>query len=189
MKDQIKKHSKFLSLLLRHKPETIGLKLDLQGWADTRELLQKVNQTGRQITSELLDKIVEENDKKRFVFNEDKSRIRAAQGHSLKVELDYKPLSPPDILYHGTIAETAKLIKQSGIKKMRRHQVHLSADTDTAIIVGARRGKPVVLTIDARRMHDEGYNFFQSDNGVWLIDFVPNKYVYFKYPEAPISGT
>jgi len=177
MKDQIKKHSKFLSLLLRHKPETVGLKLDSQGWADTSELLEKINQKGRRITFELLEKIVEENDKKRFVFNEDKSRIRAAQGHSLKVELDYKALIPPDILYHGTIAETAKLIQQSGIKKMQRHQVHLSADTDTATIVAARRGKPVILIVDARKMHDAGYKFFQSDNGVWLTDFVPSAYV------------
>ncbi len=177
MKDQIKKHSKFLSLLLRHKPETVGLKLDEQGWADTNELLLKINQTGRQVSFELLDKIVEENDKKRFVFNEDKSRIRAAQGHSLNVNLDYKPITPPDILYHGTIAKTAELIQISGIKKMQRHQVHLSADTETAKIVGARRGKPVILTVDAQRMHKDGYKFFQSDNGVWLTDFVPSEYV------------
>ncbi len=179
MKDQIKRHSKFLSLLLRHKPETIDLKLDEQGWADTSELLQKINQTGRQISPELLEGIVEENDKKRFVFNEDKSRIRAAQGHSLKVELDYKPLSPPDILYHGTIAPTAELIRESGIKKMQRHQVHLSADIETAKIVGARRGKPLILIVDAHRMHKDAYKFFQSDNGVWLTDFVPNEYIQF----------
>ena len=179
MKDQIKRHSKFLSLLLRHKPETVGLKLDAQGWANTNELLQKINQTGRQISPELLDQIVETNDKKRFVFNEDKSQIRAAQGHSLKVELDYKPLVPPTTLYHGTIAETAELIKQSGIKKMQRHQVHLSADTDTAKIVAARRGKAVILIVDALKMHDEGYKFFQSDNGVWLTDFVPDQYIQF----------
>jgi len=179
MKNQIKKHSKFLSLLLRHKPETIGLKLDTQGWASTNELLEKINQTGRQITFELLEKIVEENDKKRFVFNKDKSRIRAAQGHSLNVKLDYRALTPPTILYHGTISETAKLIQQSGIKKMRRHQVHLSADTDTAKIVAARRGKPVILIVDALKMHQEGYKFFQSDNGVWLTDFVPSEYIQF----------
>ena len=179
MKDQIKRHSKFLSLLLRHKPETVGLKLDAQGWANTNELLQKINQTGRQISPELLDQIVETNDKKRFVFNEDKSQIRAAQGHSLKVELDYKPLVPPTTLYHGTITETAELIKQSGIKKMQRHQVHLSADTDTAKIVAARRGKAVILIVDALKMHDEGYKFFQSDNGVWLTDFVPDQYIQF----------
>ena len=153
MKDQIKKHSKFLSLLLRHKSETVGLKLDSQGWADTNELLQKINQPGRQITPELLDKIVKENDKKRFVFNEDKSRIRAAQGHSLKVQLDYKALTPPNVLYHGTIAKTAELIQQSGIKKMQRHQVHLSADMETAKIVANRRGKAVILIIDALKMH------------------------------------
>jgi len=179
MKDQIKKHSKFLSLLLRHKPETIGLKLNPQGWADVNDLLQKVNQSGHQLSFKLLDKIVEENDKKRFVFNEDKSRIRAAQGHSLKVDLDYKSLIPPTLLYHGTIAETAKLIELSGIKKMQRHKVHLSADTDTAKVVAARRGKPIILIIDALKMHREGYEFFQSDNGVWLTDFVPSKYIQF----------
>ncbi len=179
MKDQIKKHSKFLSLLLRHKPETIGLQLDEQGWANTNELIQKINQTGRQITLDLLVQIVEENDKKRFVFNEDKSQIRAAQGHSLKVKLDYKALTPPDILYHGTIAVTAELIRESGIKKMQRHQVHLSADIETAKIVAGRRGKPFILTIDANRMHKDGYEFFQSDNGVWLTDFVPSEYVHF----------
>ncbi|MGK0366454.1 MAG: putative RNA 2'-phosphotransferase [Saprospiraceae bacterium] len=179
MKDQIKKYSKFLSLLLRHKPETVGLKLDPKGWAETSELFQKVNQTGRQITPELLEQIVEQNDKKRFVFNEDKSRIRAAQGHSLKVELDYKACTPPDILYHGTIAKTAKLIEQSGIKKMNRHQVHLSADIETATIVAVRRGKPLILIVDAHKMHNEGYEFFQSDNGVWLTDFVPTEYIQF----------
>ena len=179
MKDQIKKHSKFLSLLLRHKPETVGLKLDTQGWADTSELLQKINQTGRQISLELLNKIVEENDKKRFVFNEDKSRIRAAQGHSLKVDLNYKPIMPPDVLYHGTITKTVQLIKESGIKQMKRHQVHLSADIETAKVVGARRGKPVVLIIDAHKMYLKGYNFFQSDNGVWLTNFVPSEYIQF----------
>ena len=179
MKDQIKKHSKFLSLLLRHKPETVGLQLDEQGWADTSELLQKINQTGREITPELLERIVEENDKKRFVFNEDKSRIRAAQGHSLKVELNYKALTPPDVLYHGTIAVTAQLIKASGIKKMQRHQVHLSADIETAKIVAGRRGKPFILIVDANKMYKDGYKFFQSDNGVWLTDFVPSEYVHF----------
>jgi putative RNA 2'-phosphotransferase len=179
MKDQIKKHSKFLSLLLRHKPETVGLQLDKQGWANTKDLLQKINQAGRPITIDLLYRIVEENDKKRFVFNEDKSKIRAAQGHSLKVKLDYKALTPPDVLYHGTIAKTAELIRESGIKKMQRHQVHLSADTETAKIVAARRGKPIILIVNALKMHQDGYAFFQSDNGVWLTDFVPSRYIQF----------
>lgn len=179
MKNQLKNQSKFLSLLLRHKPETVDLTLDAQGWANVSVLLEKINATNRSLTFTQLERIVTENDKKRFVFNTDKTKIRAAQGHSLQVELGYKGVVPPAVLYHGTIAPTAKLIKNSGIKKMQRHHVHLSADIPTAEVVAARRGKPVILQVRARAMHASGYAFYQSDNGVWLTDFVPAEYVDF----------
>lgn len=180
MKNQIKNYSKFLSLILRHKPETIGLKLDHQGWADTEELLAKINAAGKTIDFELLQKIVSENDKKRFAFNEDYSKLRASQGHSLQVELAYEPAKPPAILYHGTIAKSLALIQNSGIKKMQRHHVHLSPDTQTANVVATRRGKAIILSVDAERMYAQGHIFYCSENGVWLTDSVPVEFISLK---------
>ncbi len=172
----MKKHediSKFLSLVLRHKPETIGLVLDENGWADVKELVSKMGN----LTIETLEKIVETNDKKRFAFNEDKTKIRASQGHSLKINLDLKPVEPPEVLYHGTADKFVEVIKSTGIKKQSRSHVHLSSNFDTAVNVGQRHGKPVVLEVKAKKMHQDGYKFYLSENNVWLTDFVPSEYI------------
>jgi putative RNA 2'-phosphotransferase len=171
--------SKFLSLVLRHKPEIIGLTLDENGWTDTGELITKMNAQGHSITLEKLKAIVDSNDKKRFAFSEDYKRIRANQGHSIEVDLDLQEQIPPDILYHGTAEKNITSIKQQGLIKGNRHHVHLSADTETARKVGMRYGIPVILIIDAKRMYEQGFKFFRSENGVWLTDHVLPQYIQF----------
>lgn len=171
------KLSKFLSLVLRHKPEIIGISLSEQGWVDTEALIQKMNEYGKQIDLETLSSIVDTNNKKRFGFNDDKSKIRANQGHSLDINLGYVPKIPPDILYHGTARKNIKSIFKIGLKKRNRHQVHLSKDIETAFKVGQRHGKPVVLKILAKEMHQGGFKFFESENKVWLTDNVPIEYL------------
>jgi len=173
--------SKFLSLVLRHSPETIGLKLDENGWADITELILKCNKKGsqNQMTTELLDYVVENNDKKRFAFNEDKTKIRASQGHSISVELDLNEAKPSEFLYHGTVEKFLECIKKEGLQKMNRQHVHLSKDRETAIKVGSRRGIAQILTIRSREMHKEGFKFYLSENNVWLTDEVPVKYIDF----------
>jgi len=179
MSDTHKNTSKFLSLVLRHKPEEINLKLDSNGWADTDELIEKLNHRGFNINFELLEEVVITNDKQRFSFNEDYSAIRANQGHSVDIDLALKPIKPPELLYHGTVAKFIDAIKTEGLQKMSRRHIHLSRDVDTAKKVGARRGKPVILFIDSGKMADDGYLFFVSENGVWLTDQVPVKYIAF----------
>ena len=169
--------SKFLSLILRHKPEQIGLTLDENGWASVQEFISKANAAGFAYTPELLDEIVDTNNKKRFAFNADKSRIRASQGHSIDVELDLPPVEPPEFLYHGTVEKFLSSILKEGLQKMQRQHVHLSKDTETATNVAARRGKPVTLTILARQMHAEGHLFYLSANAVWLTDQVLPKFI------------
>ncbi len=173
--------SKFLSLVLRHSPETIGLKLDENGWADITELILKCNNKGgqNQMTTELLDYVVENNDKKRFAFNEDKTKIRASQGHSISVELNLKETEPSDFLYHGTVEKFLENIKNEGLQRMSRQHVHLSKDRETAVKVGSRRGIPQILTIRSREMHKDGFKFYLSENNVWLTDEVPVKYIDF----------
>jgi len=174
----IKKHSKFLSLVLRHKPEKIGIVLDHAGWVSVDELLKALDKFGRTITLEELKFIVENNDKKRFSFSEDNKRIRANQGHSIKVDLDYSEIEPHNLLYHGTVTNFLNSIYKDGLKKMKRHHVHLSGDLETAVIVARRRNsKIVILVIDAPKMYEDGYTFYLSDNGVWLTDCVPPKYI------------
>jgi len=164
--------SKFISLILRHKPESIGIKLDKNGWADVNELLK-----GVKINFSTLERIVRENDKQRFSFNEDKTKIRANQGHSLKVDVELEEKIPPQFLYHGTIERFAKSIDAQGILKGNRLYVHLSADIETAESVAARRtGEPVIYKISAQIMHRDGCKFFQSKNGVWLTEFISPKY-------------
>lgn len=166
--------SRLLSKVLRHKPESIGLTLDKNGWADVDFILEKIEG----LDMELLEDIVETNNKKRFSFNDDKTKIRANQGHSVEgVELDLKKITPPFELYHGTSVDTVPLILKDGLKKMNRHAVHLSVDTDTAANVGSRKGKHTILVVEARRMHVDGYEFFISENGVYLTDNVPPKYI------------
>ncbi len=169
--------SKFLSLILRHKPETIGLTLDANGWADTTELLEKLSASGNAITFDELKTIVDENAKKRFTFNDDFSKIRASQGHSIEVDLKLEPQIPPTILYHGTAIKNIDSIKAQGIIKGSRQHVHLSADRETALKVGSRHGKPIVLEIDTTKMQADGCVFYLSANHVWLTDFVAPQYI------------
>ncbi|MEW6129953.1 MAG: RNA 2'-phosphotransferase [Acidobacteriota bacterium] len=179
MRKDLIRVSKFLSLVLRHKPEKIGITLDDAGWVEVATLLAACHQQGLQITPELLDEVVSSNDKKRFAFSEDGLKIRASQGHSIAVELDYQPLTPPELLYHGTATRFLDSIKERGLLKGSRHHVHLSADETTAIKVGARHGKPVVLIIEAARMQERGFLFYQSANGVWLTEHIAPEYIRF----------
>ncbi len=179
MEKKLKQISKFMSLVLRHKPETIGLQLNENGWANVQDMIDKMNTTGADVHIELIHTIVETNDKKRFAFNEDKTMIRASQGHSVEVELNLTEVQPPEFLYHGTIQESADIIRLEGLKKMSRQHIHLSKDKETAIKVGSRRGKPVILVIHAAAMHADGYRFYLSANEVWLTDEVPVQYIQF----------
>ena len=170
------KLGRFLSLVLRHNPGAAGISLDEHGWADTAELLSGVRGTGRQIDMETLERIVRENNKQRYSFNEDHTRIRANQGHSLQVDVELRQVKPPRHLYHGTAARFLPAIQAEGIKKMGRQQVHLSDDYQTAAAVGRRHGVPVVLRIDAEAMARNGVMFYRSENGVWLCEYVPREY-------------
>jgi putative RNA 2'-phosphotransferase len=169
--------SKFLSLVLRHQPEVIGIIPDENGWVSVQDLLEKMKAKGIDLDFATLKRIVLTNDKKRFAFNEDSSWIRASQGHSIKVELGYSERKPPEVLYHGTAEKNREIILAQGLKKGSRHHVHLSIDIETAIKVGARHGAPVVFEVMAEAMQSEGYVFFVSDNGVWLTDTVPAKFL------------
>jgi putative RNA 2'-phosphotransferase len=175
-KEEIKL-SKFLSLVLRHQPETIGIILDENGWTDTRLLIEQVNQNGFQIDLDALKHIVETNSKKRFALNDTFDKIRANQGHSVEVELGYVSQKPPEILYHGTGQKSVSSILETGLEKRERHHVHLSADFKTAIKVGQRHGIPFVFEVLAEQMYNDSFEFFISDNGVWLTDNVPTKYL------------
>ena len=176
-KKKLVKTSKFLSLILRHKPETIGLTLDAQGWANVNTLIDLARQNGRQINRSILERVVADNDKKRFTFNEDKTKIRASQGHSINIDLALTPQQPPEHLYHGTASRFLNSIYRQGLLKQNRHHVHLSADRNTAIKVGKRHGKPVILTIAAAKMYRDGFQFFLSKNDVWLSDRIPVEYI------------
>lgn len=169
--------SKFLSLILRHKPEVIGIELDENGWTDIATLIEKSNANGVQLDKTILQYIVDTNPKKRFAINETMDRIRANQGHSIEIELGYPNQSPPEILYHGTGQKSVQSILETGIEKRDRHHVHLSSDIETAIKVGQRHGKPFVFKVLAKQMHHDNHQFFLSDNGVWLTDNVPAKYL------------
>ncbi|MBS7566779.1 RNA 2'-phosphotransferase [Mucilaginibacter sp. Bleaf8] len=171
------KLSKFLSLVLRHQPDLIGIELDEQGWVKVDELLKQSANHGHLITLEMLNHVVETNAKKRFAFSNDGHKIRANQGHSVEVDLGYEPQVPPTVLYHGTGSQSVASILQSGLEKRSRQHVHLSADRDTAIKVGSRHGKPVVLEVLALEMHQNGYTFFLSANGVWLTETVPANFL------------
>lgn len=177
MQNRLVKISKFLSLVLRHKPEEVGLRLDQAGWVPVSELLKACQAHGLTITPEELQEVVERNDKRRFSFSEDGSLIRANQGHSVEIELGYEPLTPPPVLYHGTAEHNLHSIKKIGLVKGKKHHVHLSSDAATAIKVGQRHGKPLVLEVRAGLMHQDGFIFYQSANGVWLTDQVPAKYL------------
>lgn len=183
MEKQLKNISKFISLVLRHQPEEINLHLDENGWADVTELLEKMNGKGIRIDIDTLTTIVETNDKKRFAFNDDKTKIRASQGHSIDVDLELQPVTAPAILYHGTTAKYLDSIFTTGIQKQSRQHVHLSQTEETAKAVGGRHGKPVILTIDAKAMQAEGFLFYLSANNVWLADEVPAKFISLKHEQ------
>lgn len=171
------KISKYLSRHLRHQPERIGITLQEGGWVEVEILLQACKQNNFVFTRSELEEVVAKNDKKRFSFDATGRLIRANQGHSVTVDLQFQSAIPPDILYHGTGKTTVPLILASGLQKMSRHHVHLSMDIETAKKVGSRHGKPSVLQIDAAQMVADGYIFYCSDNNVWLVDFVDIKYI------------
>lgn len=168
--------SKFLSLILRHKPETIEIKLDEHGWADVSELISGISKT-RPFDMKMLEEIVRTDNKQRYSFNEDKTLIRANQGHSIPVDVELEKKTPPEFLYHGTGEKFVSSIDKEGLLSKSRLYVHLSKDTETAVKVGSRHGKPVVYRVAARKMADEGFEFFLSVNGVWLTKAVPAEYL------------
>lgn len=176
-----KKVSKFLSLVLRHEPEKIGIELDEAGWTDVAALRAAMAERAMPITQEDLAEVVATNEKKRFAFSEDGTRIRASQGHSVEVSLGYEPQEPPAVLYHGTGARSLESIRMEGIHKGERHHVHLSKDVPTATQVGGRHGRPVVLVVRADKMTAAGFQFFVSENGVWLTDHVPAEFLEFPH--------
>lgn len=169
--------SKFLSRHLRHQPDRLGISLEPGGWIGVEDLLAACARHNMPLSRAELEEVVASNDKQRFSFDRDGTRIRANQGHSVPVDLELAPLAPPDLLYHGTGHQTAPVIRREGLRKMRRHHVHLSPDVAVAIAVGARHGRPVVFVVDAAAMHRDGFLFYRSANGVWLVDCVPPAYV------------
>ncbi|MER7855770.1 RNA 2'-phosphotransferase [Streptomyces griseobrunneus] len=169
------KVSKYLSAHLRHRPERIGIALDENGWVDVETLLSAAARHGFPLTRAELDHVVAANDKRRFTVDGD--RIRANQGHTVTVDLDLPPAEPPAYLYHGTVAPALDAIRAEGLRPMARHHVHLSPDRETATRVGARRGRPLVLTVDAGAMHRAGHVFRVSANRVWLADAVPPEFL------------
>jgi putative RNA 2'-phosphotransferase len=171
--------SKFLSLILRHQPEKIGLVLDENGWADVDDLIERAKLHGRKLTLELLTTVVETNDKRRFLFSADGSKIRANQGHSVEIDLALPPREPPEQLFHGTATRFLESIRSQGLVPGSRRHVHLSPDAETAIKVGQRHGRPVVLDIQSGMMHRTGHIFFCSENGVWLTAHVPAEFIAF----------
>lgn len=177
------KISKFLSLVLRHQPETIGIELDEHGWTDVETLMAKLKTKGIHIDRQILNHVVETNSKKRFAFNDTGDKIRASQGHSVEIELDYVAQQPPPILYHGTAEQFVQSIKETGLEKRQRHQVHLSKDVETASAVGKRHGKLFLFEVLAEEMYKDKFEFFVSANGVWLTDYVPVKYLREYHPK------
>lgn len=168
---------RFLSLVLRHDPAAAGITLDENGWADVRKLLAGVKRSGRPVNMDTLERIVRENNKSRYSFNEDHTKIRANQGHSVNVDVGLKEQIPPQCLYHGTATRFLDDIMKRGITRGSRQHVHLSDETDTAVQVGGRHGKPVVLQVDAAAMARSGHRFWRSENGVWLCEEVPAEYL------------
>jgi len=178
MRDRIVDTSKFLSYVLRHKPEAIGVALDSEGWIEIATLIAAAAKNGRLLDAQLIDQVVRTNDKKRFAMSGDGLRIRAVQGHSTAtVQLSHRALLPPPVLYHGTATRFLDAIRREGLRPGSRHHVHLSQEHATAVSVGLRHGKPAVLRVDAAAMAADGFTFFLADNGVWLTDEVPPRYL------------
>jgi putative RNA 2'-phosphotransferase len=174
MSKQVIETSKFLSYVLRHRPDDIGITLDSEGWTDITALIAAAATAGKALDRDLIAMVVSTNDKKRFAISDDGMRIRAVQGHSSdSVDINYAEKTPPELLYHGTATRFLKSIHEKGLVPGARQYVHLSQDANTAVSVGQRHGKPVVLAIPAGTMHQQGYKFYQADNGVWLTSQVP----------------
>ncbi len=171
------KISKYLSKVLRHQPERIGIQLGHGGWVSVEELLNSCAKNQFFISRAELDEVVAKNDKKRFSFDQTLSLIRANQGHSVEIDLELEPTLPPDVLYHGTGHGAVESILETGLCKMSRHHVHLSADIATAKIVGKRKGNPVIFAVDAAAMQEKSFRFYRSENGVWLVENVPPEYL------------
>lgn len=171
------KLSVFISLVLRHKPDAAGIQLDEHGWANVDELISGINSTGRKIDMKILEEIVASDEKGRYSFSEDKSLIRANQGHSIPVDVELQEQVPPEFLYHGTAERFLEDIQAEGLKPMSRLYVHLSEDVETATKVGKRHGEPVVLQVHSGEMFKEGNRFYLSENGVWLTKFVSARYL------------
>ena len=171
------KISKRLSYHLRHAPDEIGLTLEPGGWVEVGELLAALARNGLTLSRQELEEIVATSPKQRYGFDESGAKIRANQGHSVEIDLQLEAVEPPEVLYHGTGDRVVELIRQDGLKKMARHHVHLSAEIETARAVGGRHGRPVVLTVDAAAMRRDGILFYRAENGVWLVDAVPAKYL------------
>lgn len=169
--------SKWLSYVLRHNPGSAGVVLDSAGWTSVDDLLAAAHQHGHGMNRTELDEVVATSDKQRFAFNEDRTRIRANQGHSVTVDLQLPVMTPPAVLYHGTPTRFVESILRDGLRPQQRHHVHLSTEIRTAMQVGNRRGEAVLLRIDAARMHADGHVFYRSENGVWLTDHVPPTYL------------
>lgn len=180
MNKKLTKISKILSYVLRHNPSSIDIELDSNGWVDVDELLQAMNNNGHAIDDDTLNEVVANNDKQRFSFSDGGIYIRANQGHSVDINLDLPTSTPPNQLYHGTADIFVDSIMKSGLLKHNRQHVHLSSNYETALSVGTRHGKPVILLINTKQMNDDGINFYLSDNGVWLTDFVDKKYIEIK---------
>ena len=178
MRDRIIETSKFLSYVLRHRPEEIGLELDSEGWSDIDALIAAAARNDRRLDRALIEEVVASNDKKRFAISGDGLRIRASQGHSTAtVRIAHQPVTPPPLLYHGTASRFVAAIMHQGLRAGARHHVHLSQEYATALAVGTRHGVPVVLCVDAAAMDAAGISFFLADNGVWLTDAVPPRYL------------
>lgn len=175
MEHTLVRQSKWLSLVLRHKPEKFGIELDAYGWTSIPSVIKAANATGIPMTRDSLKRVVDENNKKRFDMKGNK--IRANQGHSIPVDLELEPEQPPETLWHGTARHLLASIMEHGILKGNRNFVHLSDDEITAITVGARHGVPVALSINTKAMHNHGYKFYLSENGIWMTDTVPVEYI------------
>ena len=178
MSQNLTKLSKFLARILRHKPEMIGISLDAHGWADVDALLNGMNRNGTaQIDRKILEEIVRTDEKGRYAFNEDGTKIRANQGHSVQVDVELPQCEPPEFLWHGTAERFVPAILAEGLKPMSRLYVHLSPDAETARKVGIRHGKPYIFRVKAGEMARQGYVFYKSVNGVWLTAHVPPEYL------------
>lgn len=181
MRPELVKKSKFLSLILRHDPAAVGVELDEAGWIEVETLLAALQRKDASFSRACLEEIVATNDKRRFALSDDGSKIRASQGHSLGIDLGLAPTAPPPELFHGTAGQHLASIRENGLRRGTRDQVHLSADAATAKTVGGRHGRPVVLVVHAAAMAEAGYPFYLSDNGVWLTKIVPAAFI--RFPE------